>query len=230
MKRATLAALLSGTFLLSGCVSVTRYNFEEAATPLENSKQFCNYQWPETIKVFTRSRDLFFTSDWQEITSSDHDLFRKNNGDFKTNMQQKCTGASPAKESELDVSVHYLHNVNRAVKALVTIPMFIANIATLFVMPVYDRDYFYLCLDMTISNGSHRYGLAQGDLVVLNNVYGELQDTANGASVSAQLRWGARERNILDQLLIRAFDKAWSADKSGFKHSSCEAALNANID
>ena len=229
MKRATLAVLLSGTFLLSGCVSANYYHYKDEVSPIPNSKQFCNYQWPENIKVFERERRLFDTSDWRDISSWD-DLFRVNDHNLKINIQQQCTGVHKTQESKLDVSVYYLTDINRAVRGGVTLPMFFASIATLFILPVYDKDYVYLCLDMKLQNGEHRYGLTQGDVVIIENLYGLGQDMKNGTSSYAAVRGHVRKMKLTDQLLIRAFDKAWRTDQSEFTHSSCKAALNAIVE
>ncbi len=61
----------------------------------------------------------------------------------------------------------------------VTAPLVLGSTFTAGLLPVYSKDSAYLCLDMKLEDGSHRYGLYNGNIIVVVNIFGLLQDQKN---------------------------------------------------
>lgn len=228
MKWDKLVTLISVVFLLSGCISNNYYHYEVQASSATISKDACSTRWPEDIKVYERSKYLFFTNDWVD-TSDRNPLNRINSDSIQREIKNQCAADQSTKINKLTVSVYYLTDINRVLFWGVTAPLVLGSTFTAGLLPVYSKDSAYLCLDMKLEDGSHRYGLSDGNIIVVVNIFGLLQDQKNGAPIHAAVRAHQRNLKILDKLLVNAYYKAWGPN-SDLPQSNCKATLNAIVE
>jgi len=227
MMRIVLQILLFAAFLVSGCVSVITFNYDEVISPASTLAEACRYQWPGTITVFGRDRSLVNTTKWDGNT----DLGNSINGDrIKREIETQCDGTKLTSGGEASVTVYYLTNVNKATVVGVSLPSALLSAATLGLSPMYSKDSIALCLDIALPDGLHRYGLSEGSFTNVENLYGIGQEQKKGAPAYATLRDSLRQEELIGNLLLRALHKAWIPEKGTLAHPNCEVALNSIIE
>jgi hypothetical protein len=225
--RIMLPFLLSALSLVSGCVSVHTFNYDDEISSAPNLAEACRYQWPGTIVVRGRDRSLLHTTGWNDNTYLGNSI----NGDrIKREIEIQCGDTRSTPGGEAAVTAYYLTNVNRAARTGVTLPSILLSGLTLGLLPIYFASSVALCLDIALPDGRHRYGLSEGSIVDIENLYGVGQDKKEGAPASGTLRNGLRQREMLGNLLLRALHKAWIPGQGDLAQPSCEAALSSMIE
>lgn len=225
--RIVLPILLSALSFVSGCVSVSTFNYDEEISSASNLAEACSYQWPGTIIVLGRDRSLLDTTKWDDHTYLGNSI----NGDsIKREIETRCGGTRPTPGGEATVTVYYLTDVNRATITAVSLPSVFLSIFTLGLSPIYSPNSVTLCLDIALPDGRHRYGLSQGSIVRFENFYGFAQDRKKGAPSSSVLRASLRNKEMIGNLLLRALHNAWIPGQNNLAQPNCKVALNSIIE
>jgi len=225
--RIVLPFLLTALALANGCVSVHHLKYDEEIPQTSNLAEACNYEWPWTIRVRGRDRSLLETTDWEDDTYLGRSI---NDGSIKREIEARCAGIDFTAGGEASVTVYYLTNVDRMTRAGVSVPLIFASAATLSVLPMYSSDGVSLCLEVSLPDGRHLYGLSEGSIVEIENGPGHGQDMKKGNPGEATLRLGVSQREILGGLLLRALHKAWIPGQGDLAQPNCETALNAIVE
>jgi hypothetical protein len=227
MMRILLPILLSALSFVCGCVSVTTFNYDEDISSASTLAEACRYQCPETIIVLGRERSLLEKTKWDDHTYLGDSI----SGDsIKREIETRCGGTRPTPGGEATVTVYYLTYVNRATLTAVSLPSVFLSVFTLGLSPLYSLDSVALCLDITLPEGGHRYGLSQGSVVNVVNLYGLSQDVNKGAPSHETGRDLLRKREMLGDLLLRALHKAWIPGQGNLAQPNCKVALNSMIE
>ena len=224
--RIVVPILLFATFLVSGCVSVNSFNYDEEISPASTLAEACSYQWPGTITVFGRDRSLANTTEWDGNTYLGNSI----NGDrIKREIETWCDGTKSTSGGVASVTVYYLTNVNKATVVGASLPSALLSAATLGLSPMYSEQSIALCLDIALPDGLRRYSISKGSFTNVENLYGIGQELKKGAPEYATLRNSLRQEELIGNLLLRALHKAWIPENGTLTHPNCEVALNSII-
>jgi hypothetical protein len=218
--RFLLRLLLTALPFAGGCVSMHSLNYDEEIPPASNLTEACAYRWQKNVGVHGRGRALSGTTRWFEAPQYSSHL----ENTIRQEIEKRCDTAGPKPGGDATVTVYYLNYVNRLARGVVTMPLFFLSVATLGLLPVPGEDGFALCLDIALADGRHRYGLAEGQIRYVENIYG------SGRSGGLRVVRHTNQEQMLANLLVRAFHKAWIPGQANLEQPNCRDALNSMLD
>ncbi|MSQ51339.1 MAG: hypothetical protein EXR28_05570 [Betaproteobacteria bacterium] len=213
---ALLSCLLT---LLGGCVADYKRYSEERFSAAPDLSEPCGYRWvAERVQYRLEDGNGY---GWGDAAMRGQTNLLPN----LRRLSAKCAVNAPLSAPEARVSAYTLEFVNRDNRKAMIFPAGFFHLTTLGYLPLEMSNYFAVCMQARLPDGSMRVAVARGTLEAVTNVWGAMESPMHAGDT---LRQKNRGQLLLD-LTQQAWHKLWVQGQKPSQEANCRATLDGLV-
>ena len=213
---AVLACLLT---MLGGCVADYKRYSEERFSAAPDLSEPCGYRW-------VAERSQYRAEDgkghgWGDAGMRGQAYLLP----YLAKLSAKCVVNAPSNVPQAHVSAYTLEFVNRGNRKAMIVPAGFFQLTTLGYLPLEMNNYFAVCVEARLPDGSMRVAMARGTLEAVTNVWGAMESPLHAGDT---MRRKNREQ-LLRDLGQQAWHKLWVRGQMPSRETTCRATLDGLV-